>query len=157
MVGVLRCGMSWIAGVVLSVAVAVGQTQKFASHFAVGNPGVPAEVRAEARGTPWENPERGPVEGLKVFAREKSGVVWLGGDDGAARFDPRADFRWNRWQYFFGRRWLLDNHVRNIQVDGRKTWVRTDQGVSLIEWRPMPLEAKAAYFDERIERRHLRH
>src|SRR5205807_3355668 len=78
-----------------------------------------------------------------------------------ARFDPHAGFRWDRWQYFYGRRWLLDDHVRNILVEEsgerRKVWIRTDKGVSLIEWRPMTLEEKAKYFDERIEQRHVRH
>ena len=139
----------------------LAQSQKFASHFPLESPAVPAEVRAEARTTPRRNPERGPVEDLKVYARESSGAVWLGSDQGAARFDPRAEFGWDRWQYFFGRRWLRDDKVRNITVDetgaGRKVWIRTESGVSLIEWRPMSLEDKAAYFDERIDKRHLRY
>src|SRR5207248_1364691 len=88
------------------------------------------------------------------------GAVWLGGDQGAARFDSKAQSRWDRWQYFHGRRWLLDNQVRNITVQegekSRKVWVRTATGVSLIDWRPMTLEEKARYFDERIEQRHVR-
>ena len=137
------------------------QTQKFVSHFPIDAPAVPAEVRAETRGTPWQNAERGPVDGLKVFAREKSGAVWLGSDEGAARFDPHTRFRWDRWQYFYGRRWLPGDKVLNIWVDesdqSRRVWVRTEKGVSLIEWRPMKLEEKAKYFDERIEQRHVRH
>ena len=147
--------------VLLSACPSFAQPQKFASHFAPNNAAVPAEVRAETRGAPWQNRERGPAEGLRVFARERSGAVWLGSEQGAARFDARAKFRWDRWQYFFGRRWLLDNHVRNIQVEerggSRKIWIRTETGVSLIEWRPMTLEGKAAYFDERIEKRHVRY
>jgi len=137
------------------------QTQKFACPFAVGAPEVPAGVRAEAAGKPWPNPERGPVEGLSVFAREKSGALWLGGDEGAARFDPRAIFHWDRWHYFCGRRWLADDKVRNILVvesgGNPKVWIRTETGVALIEWRPMTLEEKANYFDQRIEQRHVRH
>ena len=137
------------------------QTQKSAAHYRIDAPEVPAEVRADARGVAWQNPERGPVRDLKAFAREKSGAVWLGSDEGASRFDPNATFRWDRWQYFYGRRWLLDDHVRNILVEEsgerRKVWIRTDKGVSLIEWRPMTLEEKAKYFDERIEQRHVRH
>jgi hypothetical protein len=137
------------------------QTQKFATQYPVDSPEIPAAARAEARAQPWQNAERGPVEGLKVFAREKSGTVWLGGDRGAALFDARAKFRWDRWQYFYGRRWLLDDQIRNIYVEesgpGRKIWIRTTKGVSLIEWRPMSLADKAMYFDERIEQRHVRH
>jgi hypothetical protein len=98
---------------------------------------------------------------LRVFAREKSGVVWLGGTQGAARFDPRAKDRWERWQYFFGLAWLPDNDVKNIWIEERKpagaAWIRTAKGVSLIEWRAQALAEKARAFDERIEKRHLRH
>ncbi|PYL00909.1 MAG: hypothetical protein DME19_03485 [Verrucomicrobia bacterium] len=150
----------WTIGLMLPACPGIAQTQKFSSHFPIEAPEVPAEVRAEARGTPWQNAERGPVNGLKAFALEKSGAVWLGSDEGAARFDPHAAFRWDRWQYFYGRRWLLDDHARNIRVEEsgerRKVWIRTQRGVSLIEWRPMTLEDKAEYFDERIEQRHVR-
>ena len=40
---------------------------------------------------------------------------------------------------------------------GRKVWLRTRSGVSLLEWTPTTLERKAAFFDERIEARHVRH
>lgn len=150
-----------IAGLTLTAGQCFAQTQEFASQFPSDAPEVPAEVRAENPGAPWANSERGPVAGLKVFAHEKSGAVWLGGSQGAARFDSRARSRWDRWQYFYGRRWLADDTVSNIWVDerndSRKVWIRTAKGVSLIEWRPMTLEDKAEYFEERIESRHVRH
>jgi hypothetical protein len=137
------------------------QTQKVVQNFSLQAIEVPFPVREQGRGGPWLNIERGPVEGLQILAREKSGVVWLGGTQGAARFDARAKHSWDRWQYFFGRRWLPDNEVQNIWVDeagdSRKVWLRTKTGVSQIEWRPMTLEAKARLFDERIESRHVRH
>lgn len=140
---------------------AFGNSQKFTTHFALDASGVPAAVRAIADGKPWLSKERGPVEGLMVFAQEKSGAVWLGGDQGAARFDRKADHRWDRWQYFHGRRWLADNSVQNILVDesgpARKVWIRTTDGISLIEWRPMTLEQKAKLFEDRIDARHVRH
>ena len=141
---------------------ASAQTQKFASHFPFDATNVPASVKTIADGKPWLSKERGPVDGLMVFAQEKSGAVWLGGDQGAARFDRKASHPWDRWQYFHGRRWLLDNSVQNIKViestgTARQVWIRTKTGVSLIEWRPMTLEQKARYFDERIEARHVRH
>ena len=151
----------WIANLVAACGCGLAQSQKIAIHYPLDDPKVPAELRSESRGEPWQNPERGPVEGMKVFASEKSGAVWLGGDQGAARFDSRAKFQWDRWQYFYGRRWLLDDKVHNIQVEesgaGRKVWIHTGKGVSLIEWRPMALEDKAKIFDVRIERRHVRY
>lgn len=144
-----------------SLLASAAETQKFASHLKLDAAKVPATVRQEATPQSWENKERGPVAGLKVFAKEKSGALWLGSDQGAARFDPTGRHRWDRWQYFYGRRWLLDNEVKNIYVEesgaDRKVWVRTKTGVSLIEWRPMTLEQKAKYFDDRIEKRHVRH
>lgn len=139
-----------------------GQTQKFASQFPLDSSNVPPAIKAIADGKPWLSKERGPVEGLMVFAREKSGAVWLGGDQGAARFDRKASHPWDRWQYFHGRRWLADDSVQNIRVvesnaPGRQVWIRTKSAVSLIEWRPMTLEQKARLFDERIEARHVRH
>lgn len=148
-------------GLLLGVVSTQAQTQKFVSHFDPNAPVVPAAVLVEAAGKPWENPERGPVDGLKLFAEEKSGAVWLGSAEGAARFDKNATHRWDRWQYFYGRRWLADSEVKNIWVDeataSRKVWIRTSTGVSLIEWRPMTLAQKAKYFEERIDQRHVRH
>ena len=137
------------------------RTQKFATHFPSESIDVPFPVRQKPNGKPWTGTESGPVPGLKLFAVEKSGAVWLGGVQGAARFDSRARHRWDRWQYFCGRRWLLDDDVQNIWTDesgsARNIWVRTRTGVSLIEWRPMTLEQKAKLFDERVEKRHVRH
>ncbi|MEW6158131.1 MAG: hypothetical protein AB1813_11900 [Verrucomicrobiota bacterium] len=139
---------------------AIGQTQKIATHFPVDSPEVPAAVRATAAPKPWQGTERGPVANLQEFAREKSGAIWLGSGSGAARFDPKAKDKWDRWQYFAGRRWLRDDAVENIWVEPAKTrrvWVRTQSGVSLLEWRPMTLEAKALLFEERVALRHNRH
>jgi len=135
--------------------------QKFASQFPLDAPEVPAAIRQPNSGKPWPDAERGPVPNLKEFARERSGVVWLGSEQGAARFDAKAKHRWSRWQYFHGWRWLLDNDVQNVFVEevkkGSKIWIRTRTAVSLIEWRPMTLEEKAQHFDARIEARHVRH
>jgi hypothetical protein len=140
---------------------AVAETQKFATQFPLDAATVPAAAKAIADGKPWLGTERGPVEGLMVFAQEKSGAVWLGGDQGAARFDRNATHPWERWHYFHGRRWLGDNSVQNILVaetgGARKVWVRTRDSLSLIAWRLMRLEAKARLFEERIDARHVRH
>lgn len=147
-------------GLLLTLTVSA-QTQKFVTHFAAEAIDVPFPVRQQATAEPWRGQEMGPVFGLKIFAKEKSGAVWLGSNEGAARYDSKAKHRWDRWQYFNGRRWLLDNDVQNIYVDessrARKVWIRTRGGVSLIEWRPITLEQKASLFDERIEKRHVRH
>src|SRR5437870_5931575 len=94
----------WTIGLMLFACPGFPQTQKFATHYHFDAPEVPDQLRAEARAEPWQNADRGPVRGLKIFAREKTGAVWLGGEEGAARFDSRARFPWDRWQYFYGRR-----------------------------------------------------
>ncbi len=146
---------------VIDLEAAADTTQKIATHYASSAPAVPPAVLNAATPKPWTSTERGPVPNLKIFTRERSGAVWLGSDQGAARFDPKTKHPWDRWQYFWGRRWLLDNEVISIWVDEagsvRKAWVRTKTGVSCIEWRPMTLAEKANYFDERIEVRHVRH
>ncbi len=151
----------WLFLLALLPILASAQTQKVATHFSVNAREIPAAVIRDADAQPWHGSESGPVANLKVFAREKSGAIWLGSPQGAARFDEKAKHRWDRWQYFQGQRWLRDNDVRNIHVDeagqGRKAWIRTASGVSLIEWRLMTLEEKAGIFDERIEARHVRH
>ena len=126
---------------------------------------IPAEPPASPRPFPAPpadsgSDERGPVPGLQLYAIEKNGAVWLGSRQGAARFDPMATDPWERWQYFFGRRWLRDNEVRNIWLveskESIQTWIRTATGVSLIEARRMTLAGKAEYFEDRIEKRHVR-
>ncbi len=145
----------------LGTVATAAESQKIATFFSATSPDVPAALLRDAGAKPWQGKEAGPVSGLQVLAEEKSGVVWLGSKQGAARFDPRAPFRWDRWQYFFGRRWLLDNDVRNLLVvesGGRETvWIRTATGVARIEWRPMSLAEKARLFEERIDQRHVRY
>src|SRR5262245_47223985 len=98
----------------LTKATCIAQTQKIATQFSLDAAQIPAAVRQEAQTKPWTDNERGPVDGLKLFATEKSGAVWLGSEQGAARFDAKAKDHWDRWQYFYGRRWLQDNDVRSI-------------------------------------------
>jgi hypothetical protein len=134
--------------------------QKISTNYSLSAVTGPASLRDEARTEKWAG-EQAPVDGMKVFARESGGSVWLGSQHGAARFNSHAKHRWDRWQYFSGRRWLMDDDVRNIVVEERRgatvVWIRTATGISVIEWRPMTLEEKAKYFDERIEARHVRH
>ena len=126
--------MKWVFIIVsLFPGLACAEDQKFATHFAADAREVPAAVKTESKPASWSGAETGPVANLRVYAKEKSGAIWLGSNEGAARFDPTARHRWDRWQYFSGRRWLLDDNVLNIYPDeisgGRKVWVRTKTGV----------------------------
>lgn len=73
--------------------------------------------------------------------------IWFGTTNGAIKF---AD---GKWFFRQGRRWLLDNHVRDVAVDSAgNAWLATSNGVSCIATKPMTLADKAAYYEEQIER-----
>ncbi len=122
---------------------------------------VPESVRNAASPAPWTAPEPLPLAELSVLATSPEGVVWLGGDSGAVRFDPSAAHPWDRWHVFRGRRWLPDDQVEQIVLDTgsgtESAWIRTRTGVSHITWRSMTFEEKAAHYEAIVEARHLRH
>jgi hypothetical protein len=77
--------------------------------------------------------------------------VWFGTTNGAVHFRDGA------FSFRQGRRWLLDNHVRDLAVDGEgNVWIATAAGVSCIAYEPMTLAAKAAFFEDEIEKHHRR-
>lgn len=80
--------------------------QKIVTRYVLGGSKAPAPVLQEASPKPFEGLDRGPVPDLAIFSTSKDGIVWFGGNQGAARFDAKALHRWDRWQYFWGRRWL---------------------------------------------------
>ncbi len=134
--------------------------QKTATSYSIDDASLPYAVRFEGAGEPWSHAERGPVDGLRILARTPAGVIWLGGPRGAARFDPAATERWERWQYFAGKRWLADDSVRQIVLTPsphETAWIRTATGVSRIAFEPMTFAEKARRFDAVVEARHVRH
>lgn len=77
--------------------------------------------------------------------------VWFGTSNGAAQF------RDGSWAFRQGRRWLLDNYVRDIAVDADgDAWIATGRGVSRIAHTPMTLAGKASFYEEEIDRYHRR-
>lgn len=87
-----------------------------------------------------------PYNDFTCMAAGPSGV-WFGTTNGAIHYrDGQLHFRQ-------GRRWLLDNHVRDIAVDAEgNAWLATAAGVSCIAHTPMTLAEKARYFEEEIEK-----
>jgi hypothetical protein len=150
-----------IFALLFTTVTAVSLEQKIRTEFPLEDTSVPATVTGKPTPLTGVSFERGPVSGLVPLAKEPTGAVWFGSPNGAARFDAATNHPWDRWQYFWGKRWLADNDVQNIWVDGdaahRTVWIRTKTGVSKIEWVPMSFRDKAAHFDEVIEKRHLRH
>ena len=77
--------------------------------------------------------------------------VWFGTTNGAIHYSDGL------WTFRQGRRWLLDNHVRDMAVDaGGNAWIATSDGVSCIAYQSMTLAEKAAYYEAEIEKYHRR-
>jgi hypothetical protein len=123
--------------------------QKFRTFYHTADPSVPEPVNRA--------PEPVASGEFTCVAISSDGAKWAGTRSGAIREDPAAE-PVDRRQYFAGRRYLPDDDVRNLAPDDSGgMWVRTRTGVSHIEMRPMTLEQKAAYFDERVHKRHDRY
>jgi hypothetical protein len=98
-----------------------------------------------------------PVGGLRAIAMTTDGAVWVGGDEGLVRYQDSPD-DWERWQYFGGMRYLPSDEVISLAAgEAGSVWVQTRAGISHIEFHPMTLTQKAAYFEQRIAERHKRH
>lgn len=80
-----------------------------------------------------------------------NGDLWGGTPQGAWRL------RNGRWRYFWGKRWLPGNAVRDIASDDRgRVWLATDGGVALIEEKLLTLPEKAAHYEDITQKRHSR-
>ena len=92
-----------------------------------------------------------PYEKVTAIGVGSDGAVWAGFLIGCARLKQ------GEWDYFANLRWLPDDNVRSIAIcsDG-SAWVATAKGLSRIREQPMTLAQKAAYFEQRIHKRHYR-
>ncbi|MBL8231388.1 MAG: hypothetical protein JNL98_23035 [Bryobacterales bacterium] len=90
-------------------------------------------------------------------AKGSDGATWTASGKGVWREDPAAAPA-DRKRYFSSRRWIADGPVLSLAPGAEGSmWVRTQGGVSHIEFRRMTLAAKAAEFETRVETRHNRH
>ncbi len=91
-----------------------------------------------------------PYNDFTCMAAGSKGV-WFGTRNGALQF------RDGHWTFRQGRRWLLDNHVRDVAIDSDgNAWFATAGGVSQIAAETMTFADKAAFFREEIEKYHRR-
>ncbi len=97
-------------------------------------------------------PEDGlPSVWISVVRCAPDGVMWVGTNMGAARYDGKT------WSLRHSRRWLLNDEVHDIAFDGKGTaWIATAGGVSAIKKRSMTLAEKAAYYYDICMKRHVR-
>ncbi|MFA1549798.1 hypothetical protein [Actinomadura chokoriensis] len=98
------------------------------------------------------DPSRGlPLLGFTALAPGADGDVWLGTARGAIRFDGE------HWEYRQGRRWLPDDAVAAIAVDGKaNAYLGTAGAVGLIEAQRTTLAKKAEVYEQAIDARHRR-
>jgi hypothetical protein len=109
-------------------------------------------ARVTVDGEQIVDPRPLPVADLRAIAVTTAGDHWLGSTRGA--FKLHGD---GRVHYYAGRRWLLDDDVRDIVVDtGGDVWVLTSTGLSKFDFEPMTLADKAAWYLEGLRARHVR-
>lgn len=77
-------------------------------------------------------------------------VTWLGTRRGLIRLEGAE------WDYYANRRWLPDDEVLAVAATGDAVYALTPAGVGCIYTQMMTLEEKAAYFEDRIQKRHYR-
>jgi hypothetical protein len=147
----LACFSSFVRGASYEQAVSV--------KFDLTDLAVPLTVRETKSGTPFHEADA-PFESFRAFGSDSMKRVWLASTNGAVRFDSRSLEQWDRWRVFAGKRWLPDDDVRAIWIDPKtpsKVWIRTATGAALIDFQKYTLEKKAAFFEDRVQARHVRH
>jgi hypothetical protein len=97
-------------------------------------------------------PEIAGPEGPALQGAPPASAVWVGTRRGAIRYSDN----YRRHEYFAGRRWLPDDHVTGIAVDGDTAWIETPQGYARIEYGMTTLAEKSEAFVRRIQERHVR-
>ena len=133
-------GRAWAVLDVLGVAFDTKQQLWFAIKAGVG-------CRTTAGWQFFEGKDGLPWNDFTGIATGPDGMVWFGTHLGAIRFDGTD------WAYRQGPLWLPHDDVRQIAVDARgDVWFATAGGVGRIERRPMTLAAKAAFYEDEIER-----
>ena len=93
-----------------------------------------------------------PSVDFTVVVAQSPVVSWVGTRHGAIRVRRQ----YTSPEYFAGERWLPDDHVTGIGIDGQTVWLETPKGFSRIEYRQMMLAEKSRAFVERVQARHNR-
>jgi hypothetical protein len=92
-----------------------------------------------------------PYSDFTCMASGPDGTMWFGTTKGAVCFQDGT------WGYRSGRRWLLNDDVRDIAVSKNgDAWLATDGGISCIEAFETRFAEKAAFFEDEIDRHHRR-
>ncbi len=120
------------------------------------NPGrdlCPGDKTGLSGQTPAENLKLkdAPMKEALTFA-QSNGIKWVGGNQGAARFDGKE------WSYFQGGQYLLSDRVIKVVItpDGA-AWLATAKGITRMEYRKMTLREKADLIEAATRSRHIRY
>ena len=84
-------------------------------------------------------------EDTTCLARGFTNDVWVGTARGAIRMVG------NEFQYFAGERWLPDDLVHGVAVNGTTVYIATAKGLGIVEYRPYTMLKKAAYYERHLE------
>lgn len=86
-----------------------------------------------------------PFEDTTCLAAGFTNDLWIGTTQGAIRwFD-------GRFHYFAGRRWLPNDRVNALAVEGSQVYLATEAGLGIITYEPYTLAKKAAYYERHLE------
>ena len=112
------------------------------------------QLDAQAHGELRQAVVQWPTTEITVIHPAASSRTWIGTRQGAIRLSADRVSR----EYFAGLRWLPDDHVTGIGVEGHGNvaWIETPKGFARIEDKPMTLAEKSRAFVERIQSRHNR-
>ncbi len=86
-----------------------------------------------------------PYEDTTCLAKGFDGDVWIGTTRGAIRKTG------NEFHYFAADRWLPNNRVHDIAVDGHTVYIATDAGLGIVRYEPFTLAKKAALFERDLD------
>lgn len=105
--------------------------------------------RPDLEGFPYPLPCR--KSEYTCFA-EGDGVVWYGSKKGLTKYDPDAEYEYDKIMYYSADRDLTDNDIKAILPEGRNAWVLTASGVTFIEERLLtPTEICRELLDETLK------
>lgn len=95
--------------------------------------------------------QRLPVPNITVV-QTIADKIWFGSSNGA--FALRKD---GKFDYYQGERWLPGNEILHIaEGPERSVLILTKKGLAQIQFQPMTLKEKAAFFETQVRTRHIR-
>ncbi len=106
------------------------------THYALEDSNVPKELYSVINEKPELEDFPAPLPSKKsdyTCSVKVGNVLWLGAETGLTRYDPDAEYSFDKVLYFSADRDLKDNKVTAILPDGDGVWVKTETAVTHIE------------------------